>query len=93
MSLLEWWRTKSGKAKTIAVLCTLLILQIGLCFGTQPIVDSFQAIFHIKLSGDDEFGPSVEYMIIEAILAGVTSIALAVAALSYIIDKLSRPKE
>ena len=45
MSLRKWWQDKSGRAKAITVLSTLLILQIGLCFGTDPIVSLSRAIF------------------------------------------------
>jgi hypothetical protein len=97
MSLQEWWRNKSGKAKTITVLATLLILQIGLCFGTPSIVSFYQAIFHIKLRGDEEFGPNVGYMFIEALLALMTAIVLLVVVVSYIVGKIvgrvAQPKE
>lgn len=86
MSLREWWRNKSGGAKTITVLCTLLILEIGLCFSTPSIVNSYEAIFHIKPM-DDEFGDGFGFMIILAMLCVLTLIALLVAPLYF----LSRP--
>lgn len=96
MSLRDWWRNRSGKAKTVTVLCALLILQIGLCFGTSSIVNSYQAVFHVKPSANEEFSPSVGFMIIEAMLAAVTGIALLAAVGSLIVgkivDKMARPK-
>lgn len=34
LGLKTWWRNKSGQSKTITVLATLLLLDIGLCFST-----------------------------------------------------------
>jgi hypothetical protein len=82
MSLREWWRNRSGRAKAVTVLATILILQIGLCFGTPSIVNSFQAIFHLKPS-DDEFGDGLGYMMLEALLCIVTLLALIVVPLFF----------
>ncbi len=92
MSFREWWRNRSGRAKAVTVLSALLILQIGLCFGTPSIVGSFQTAFHIKPSGNEEFGPSMGYMFLEAFLALMTGIALLAMFVSYIISKIGRPK-
>jgi len=54
MKLGRWWSEKSGKAKVVTVLATLLILQIGLCFGTPAIVPWYQIIF--GPSSDSELG-------------------------------------
>jgi|GEM_PF-5983580 len=83
MSFREWWRNRSGKAKTITVLCALLILQIGLCFGTPSILDAYQAIFHLNLRADEEFGPGLGFMFFEALLCVVTVLVLFVVSLFW----------
>ena len=44
MTMANWWKRRSGAAKTVTVLAVLLTLQIGLCFSTpytvQPIHDA-----------------------------------------------------
>lgn len=51
MSIGIWWTHKSGKAKVVTGLATLVILQIGLCFATPTIVPWFESLLHAQASG------------------------------------------
>jgi tryptophan-rich sensory protein len=44
--LRKWWLSKSGFAKTVTVLCAILILQIGVCFASPAEPAWFDALFH-----------------------------------------------
>jgi len=81
MTFKSWWGEKSRKSKAITVVSTLLILQIGLCFGTPSGVSWFQAILHIK-PGDDPF-ENLGYMFVEGILCLVTGLVLFVIGVSW----------
>jgi hypothetical protein len=69
MSYQNWWQQKSRRSKAITILATLLILQIGLCFGTPVGVSWFDNHLGTRLDPDSYGG--LGYMIFEAILAGV----------------------
>jgi len=45
LRIAEWWRHKSGKAKTVTVLAVVLIAQIGLCFSTEPVMHWLSPFF------------------------------------------------
>lgn len=51
----RWWQQKTLQAKVIAVLATLLILQIGLCFSTPAIWPRAGTIFHLRLMVEEAF--------------------------------------
>lgn len=38
MGFRKWWRHRSGMAKTVTVLSAVLLVQMGLCFGTEPLL-------------------------------------------------------
>jgi ABC-type transport system involved in multi-copper enzyme maturation permease subunit len=78
--LKNWWRQKGRKSKAIAVISTLLILQIGLCFGTPSGVSWYQALFHVK-SSDPLY--ALGLMAWEAILSLATVLALIVTAIFW----------
>jgi hypothetical protein len=73
MSFGDWWRRKSGGAKTVVVLAALLILQIGLCFGSGFAVDRL-----VAPTPGEEFGPSLGWMFIQAELCLPTAAALLI---------------
>jgi len=76
MSLRSWWKTSSGTAKTVTVLATMLILQIGVCFGgTSAIASWYEAIF--GPTHDSELGLGLT--IWQGIFGIVTFIALSIA--------------
>lgn len=46
MNIKRWWGKKNAKSKTITVLATLLILEIGLCFSTPAtMAPACEALF------------------------------------------------
>lgn len=67
MSFRTRWQQKSGRAKAITIVATLLILQIGLCFGTPLGVSWFDTLFPTP-EGRNPFN-AIGYMVIEAISA------------------------
>lgn len=78
MGFENWWRHKSGRSKTATVLAAVLLLQIGLCFGTPAATSWFDTLFHIHR--DDPFY-ALGWMIFEALLCILTVILLFVAAI------------
>jgi branched-subunit amino acid permease len=59
MSFKTWWQTKGSKSKTITVLATLLILEIGLCFSTPfTVAPAYEALF--GPTHDSELGLGLE---------------------------------
>lgn len=80
MSFSDWWRKKSGRAKTLTVLSVVLLLQIGLCFGTPAATSWFDDLFRIH--PDDQFS-FVGWMMIEALLCIVTVVLLFAAAFGF----------
>ena len=72
----QWWKRKSGGAKTVVGLAALLMVQIGLCFSTGWTVQpAYKAIF--GPSSDPELGLGL--MIWQGLLCGVTILALVIA--------------
>src|ERR1700739_3334270 len=67
MSLQRSWQEKNRRAKAITILATLLILQVGLCFGTPKGVSWLAALVGTHMSRDpfDALG----YMFFEALIA------------------------
>ena len=46
MSVKTWWSSKNGKSKTITVLSTLLIVEVGLCFSTPvTVAPAYETLF------------------------------------------------
>ena len=88
MSFRDWWRQKNRKSKAIAVISTLLIVQIGLCFGTPSGVSWYQSLFHVKSSDPLE---ALGMMAFEAMLCVATVLALIVTAIFWHPD-LSYPQ-
>jgi ABC-type dipeptide/oligopeptide/nickel transport system permease subunit len=72
MSYQSWWQQKSRRSKAITIFATLLILQIGLCFGTPAGVSWFDSLFRIRRNSFDALG----YMFLEAIIATVLLLVL-----------------
>lgn len=91
MGFREWWRNKSGKAKTIAVLCALLILQIGLCFGTNALTSLFPSVFHIRPSYEPY--DTLTYMLFEALLCVITAIVLFAVSSRPLRKRAAKEKE
>ena len=81
MSFQNWWRRKSGQSKTITILATLMILQIGLCFGTPTGVSWYRA--HIHSNASDDPLEAMGMMAFEAILCIVTGLVLALVAIFW----------
>jgi hypothetical protein len=48
MRLGVWWRRTNGRAKAVTVLATVLMLQIGLCFGTPTATSWYHALLRIN---------------------------------------------
>lgn len=67
MSFQSWWQQKSRRSKTISVLATFLVLEIGLCFGTPVGVGWSDALLGTHL-GRDPFN-ALGYMFYEAVIA------------------------
>lgn len=70
------WTTKSGRAKAITILAVLLILQVGLCFGTPRLADWSNAELRFPSDPMDV----VTWMLGQLMLGGVTA-ALLISAL------------
>ena len=66
MSFQSWWQQKNRRAKAVTIFATLLILQIGLCFGTPVGVSWLDDLVGTHL-GRDPFA-AFGYMFIEAIV-------------------------
>lgn len=81
MSFQSWWQQKNRRAKAVAVLATLLILQIGLCFGT-PVGVSWLGDLVGTRPGRDPFY-ALGYMFIEAILAIVVFLVFVGVLIFY----------
>jgi len=81
MSFQSWWQQKGRRSKAVTVLATLLILQIGLCFGTPVGVTSIDTLFSTHLSRDPF--AALGYMFIEAILAIVVFLVFAGVLIFY----------
>lgn len=77
MAIRNWWRVRSGRAKTITVLSAFLILQIGLCFGTPTATPWVEALFHIRARNPME---ALGLMIWQALFCFVTAVVLVLAA-------------
>jgi hypothetical protein len=82
MSLKTWWSERCGAAKTLTVLATLLILQIGLCFSAPAIDSWFRGLFYSGRSGDP-YGP-IGAMLLLAVTSGLTAVALLIVLLAAI---------
>ncbi len=76
MGFEEWWQTKSGRAKTIAVSTTLLILQVGLCFGTSSIADWYNAELHLPVDPAYVVAGMFVQLLLGVVTAGVLISAL-----------------
>jgi hypothetical protein len=75
----DWWKRRSGGAKTVVVLAVLLILQIGLCFSSDStVIPAYEAIF--GASHDPEAG--IGFAVVQAMLCGVTLVALLIAVVA-----------
>ena len=76
-----WWQQKSRRSKAITILATLLILQIGLCFGTPLGVSWSDNHLGTRLDPDSYGG--LGYMFLEAILASVVFLVFAGVLIFY----------
>jgi hypothetical protein len=85
----KWWNHKSGRAKTVTVLATLLVVQIGLCAGTSQLTYRFGVL--IPKGYDVPMG-TLDLMIWQAFLCILTLILLTmVVTLSIPKFLLRRP--
>lgn len=80
MSLKAWWRRKSGPAKLVTALTTLLILQIGTCFASPGQPAWFDKLFHIKPS---RYGFRAGLVVVEAYFCIGTFILLLIALMVW----------
>ena len=80
MSLKTWWQQKSGPAKLVTALTTLLILQMGLCFASPGEPAWFDRLFHIHPMPDQL---RLGLVIIEAYLSIGTFVFLLIALLVW----------
>lgn len=74
MTLRRWWKQKSGGTKAVTALAVLLMLQIGLCFASGFAVDRL-----VAPTPGEEFGASMGWMYVQAILCLVTAALLVIA--------------
>ena len=81
LSLKSWWKRKSGAAKLVTALTTVLLLQIGLCFASPGEPAWFDRLFHIKPS---PYGIRLGLVIIEAYLCIFTFVILLIAVLIWV---------
>lgn len=81
MSIQSWWQQKNRRAKAVTVLATMLILQIGLCFGTPKSVSWLDDLAGTHLSRDPF--AALGYMFFEAILAIVVFLVLVGVLIFY----------
>lgn len=81
MSFQSWWQQKGRRSKAITVLATLLILQVGLCFGTPVEVSWSDAVLGTHF-GRDPFN-ALGYMFIEALLAGLAFLVFLGVVIFY----------
>jgi hypothetical protein len=77
-----WWLSRSGYAKTVTVLCAILILQIGVCFS--PVAEPEFHILH--------FLNHLGVAIWEAIFCCVTALALLVTLILWSVPSSSIDK-
>lgn len=82
MSLKTWWRRKSGLSKTVTILATALILQIGLCFASPGEPRWFDRLFGIQPRPDVYL--RIGLVTSEAFLCLITFLLLLGAALAQI---------
>jgi integral membrane sensor domain MASE1 len=80
MSVKTWWQHKSGPAKLVTALTTLLILQIGLCFASPGEPAWFDRVFHIHPMPDQL---RLGLVVVEAYLSIGTFIFLLIALLVW----------
>jgi len=80
MSLKTWWRTKSGKAKTITTITVLIILNTGLCFLIPTTVEWAASTFHL---GYQDPMSGVGLMAIQAVLDVVLIFVLICVAIFW----------
>jgi hypothetical protein len=77
-----WWLSRNGYAKTVTVLCAILILQIGVCFS--PLAEPVFSQLHI-LNFLNDLGVAVW----EAIFCCVTALALLVTLILWSVNSSS----
>jgi hypothetical protein len=82
MSLTLWWQRKSGPAKVVTTLATLLIVQMGLCFASPGEPSWFDRLFHIKPS---QYELRVGLVVVEAYLCIATFILLLIALIIQVV--------
>jgi len=85
MSLRSWWRRKSGPAKVVTTLATLLIVQMGLCFAYPGEPAWFDRLFHIK---PQQYDLRVGLVVVEAYLCIATFILLLIALIVQVARSL-----
>lgn len=81
MTIQSWWQQKNRRAKAVTALATLLILQIGLCFGTPKGVSWLDDLASTHLNRDPF--AALGYMFFEAILAIVVFLVLVGVLIFY----------
>ncbi len=80
MSFNDWWRKKNGKQKTITILATLLVLDIGLCFATPYGLSLIDGIFR-RTARDPLEG--LGWMFCQAVFCGILVLVIAVMWLVF----------
>ena len=81
MSVQSWWQKKNRRAKAITILATVLVLQVGLCFGTPKGASWLDDLVGTHLSRDpfDALG----YMFFEALIAIVVFLVFLAVLIFY----------
>jgi hypothetical protein len=81
-----WWVSRNGYAKTVTVLCAILILQIGVCFASPGEPAWFDALFHIK-PGPDNL--RIAFAFWEAVFCCVTAFVLVMTLILWSVTSSS----
>jgi len=79
-----WWLSRNGYAKTVTVLCAILILQIGVCFSPLAEPAWFASQFHIL-----HFLNDLGVAIWEAFFCCVTVLALLATLILWSLNSSS----
>lgn len=87
MKIGKWWQKRSGGAKTVTALTALLILQIGVCFGSGIAIDAL-----VTPGPGDEFGAGFGWMAMQAVGCLLTLALLVIALIGWALTGASEPQ-
>jgi hypothetical protein len=72
----------------VVVLAALLILQIGVCFGSGIAIDHF-----VAPTPGEEFGPSFGWMAIQAYLCLLTAALLLITVVVLVVSRVIKSRK